>query len=356
MRTPLPDTITRADLLQAFAELDAGAEHPFADSIGYDVLHEDRRYPPKAVVGLAATRCTGRTYRPADFTGGLASKCFRILETNGFRIVGKGDIERARRDQMWKTIGTPNGGRDLYPRHLQEVGVFRGARGVWYDGGRTKATDPEGVGVTVGLLHTGKVHPDEFTPTGIRYHYPVTNSPGRDAAEIHATKAAGTLKLPVFVVTTGQHAHLRDVYRGWVRGWDDGDKVFWIDFSGEPASAPGGDHPDEVEPDTYTEGAVKTVRVNRYERDEKARQTCIDHYGARCGVCKLDFKQRYGEVGDGFIHVHHLVPLAAVGGAYEVDPILDLRPVCPNCHAMLHRRTPEPYTIEELRAMLIPER
>jgi len=36
---------------------------------------------------------------------------------------------------------------------------------------------------------------------------------------------------------------------------------------------------------------------------------------------------------------------------YEVDPINDLRPVCPNCHAMLHRKKP-PLTIEELETII----
>ena len=53
----------------------------------------------------------------------------------------------------------------------------------------------------------------------------------------------------------------------------------------------------------------------------------------------------YGDIGKGFIHVHHLTPLWDIRQGYEVNPVKDLRPVCPNCHAMLHRGTP--YTIEE---------
>jgi 5-methylcytosine-specific restriction protein A len=113
-------------------------------------------------------------------------------------------------------------------------------------------------------------------------------------------------------------------------------------------------YPDEIEPHTYAEGAGKTVTVNRYERDEGARSACIAHYGARCQVCALDFSARYGAIGEGFIHVHHLVPLSEIGRAYQVDAIRDLRPVCPNCHAMLHRQKPEPYTVVELRAQLRP--
>jgi 5-methylcytosine-specific restriction protein A len=65
----------------------------------------------------------------------------------------------------------------------------------------------------------------------------------------------------------------------------------------------------------------------------------------------VDFGKRYGRLGLGFIHVHHLVPISAIGSEYRVDPLADLVPVCPNCHAMLHRSEP-PLAIERLRRLL----
>ncbi len=99
--------------------------------------------------------------------------------------------------------------------------------------------------------------------------------------------------------------------------------------------------PDEVgEQGQFTEGAAKRITVNAYERNPDARKACIAHYGTVCVVCGFDFAQKYGEVGEGFTHVHHLRDLATMGEKFEVDPVKDLRPVCPNCHAMLHRTTP----------------
>jgi hypothetical protein len=100
---------------------------------------------------------------------------------------------------------------------------------------------------------------------------------------------------------------------------------------------------DETRPEpgqTFTEGAVKQVTVNKYERDRRARRACLDVYGFKCVVCDLDFEVKYGEVGRGFIHVHHLRELSKLGPDYTVDPVKDLRPVCPNCHAMLHTKSP----------------
>jgi 5-methylcytosine-specific restriction protein A len=112
-------------------------------------------------------------------------------------------------------------------------------------------------------------------------------------------------------------------------------------------------YPDELELGrTYNEGAKRQVRVNAYERDPRARRACIEYHGCRCTVCDLEFEQLYGAIGRGFIHVHHLRPLAASGQAETVNPVRDLVPVCPNCHAMLHRGD-RLLGIEELRQIVV---
>ncbi len=100
------------------------------------------------------------------------------------------------------------------------------------------------------------------------------------------------------------------------------------------------------------EGAKTRVMVNRYERDPDARERCLDHFGHECQVCRLRFEDRYGEIGRDFIHVHHKTPLSEIADheSHTVNPVEDLVPVCPNCHAMLHRG-PEgaTLTVDELR-------
>ncbi|MBY7915378.1 HNH endonuclease [Vibrio fluvialis] len=102
---------------------------------------------------------------------------------------------------------------------------------------------------------------------------------------------------------------------------------------------------------SYTEGALTLVEVNRFERNKKAREDCISHHGESCKACGISFAETYGSLGSGFIHVHHIVPLSKIRRGYVVDPVNDLVPVCPNCHAMLHRKTP-PLTIAELKQLL----
>ena len=99
--------------------------------------------------------------------------------------------------------------------------------------------------------------------------------------------------------------------------------------------------PEEVpEPDGYPEGASSRISVNVYERNRDARTKCIEHFGYTCQVCEFDFGATYGQLGKDYIHVHHLVPLSEIKASYQVNPITDLIPVCPNCHAMIHRTRP----------------
>jgi predicted HNH restriction endonuclease len=112
------------------------------------------------------------------------------------------------------------------------------------------------------------------------------------------------------------------------------------------------DEIDEEEVKGLPEGAAFERLVNGYERNPLARQRCIKKYGTNCFICGFSFGATYGEVVDGFIHVHHLLQLSDVGKDYKVDPIRDLRPVCANCHAVIHHRRNPAYTIKEVQSFL----
>ncbi len=110
---------------------------------------------------------------------------------------------------------------------------------------------------------------------------------------------------------------------------------------------------EELSPDDqFEEGAAIKVLVNRYERDPAAREHCIKYYGATCTACGVSLADRYGPQAIDLIQVHHLKPLAnLLGKRASINPIRDLRPVCPNCHAVIHSISP-PRTIEEVKKMV----
>ena len=135
-------------------------------------------------------------------------------------------------------------------------------------------------------------------------------------------------------------------YRKAPNGWGSPVIRYWCNSKLVPH------FPEEVKsPETVLEGAKQAVVVNRYERDSTARTKCIAHWGTVCVVCAFDFQVRYGDLGIGYIHVHHLKPLSEIGMEYELDPVQDLRPVCANCHSMLHRAVPA-LSIEALKSLL----
>lgn len=100
--------------------------------------------------------------------------------------------------------------------------------------------------------------------------------------------------------------------------------------------------------ETFTEGLKTTITVNAYERSGEAREKCLQYHGYQCSICTFDFEKVYGDIGANYIHVHHIVPISEVQREYKVNPVEDLIPVCPNCHAMIHRTRPA-QTVEQLK-------
>lgn len=135
-------------------------------------------------------------------------------------------------------------------------------------------------------------------------------------------------------------------YRPAPEGWGSHIIRYWTADRGVPY------FPEEAETSEDSgkiiEGARKTISVNKYERSQEARKLCIEKWGVRCFVCDFDFEETYGSLGAGYIHIHHLKPLSEIGEEYELDPQEDLRPLCPNCHAMVHRQIPA-YSIDDIK-------
>ncbi|MBK9578947.1 MAG: HNH endonuclease [Fibrobacteres bacterium] len=88
------------------------------------------------------------------------------------------------------------------------------------------------------------------------------------------------------------------------------------------------------------EGAKYDIISTRYERNSKNRAACLKIHGYACKICGFEFVKKYGQYGKGYIQVHHVEPLSEIGNEVVVDPKVDLIPICCNCHAMIHHKTP----------------
>lgn len=101
----------------------------------------------------------------------------------------------------------------------------------------------------------------------------------------------------------------------------------------------------------FKEGAYRFLNGSIRERNAAARKACLDEHGYDCAVCAFNFGTQFGSIGARFIHVHHRQEISRQPHEYVINPGLDLIPLCPNCHAMAHRRVPA-FTVEELRSMM----
>src|SRR5579862_5689089 len=134
---------------------------------------------------------------------------------------------------MWTELNQQVGTNAIPPKVRHEIGIYGGAQGIWVDSKVTRAVSDDCFGIAVSVLHTGTSYPDDLTGALIWCHYPRTQRPpGRDLAEIEATKNAKRFNLPVFVITGGRRSGSRDVCLGWVHDWDDDNEVFEIRFDG----------------------------------------------------------------------------------------------------------------------------
>ena len=101
----------------------------------------------------------------------------------------------------------------------------------------------------------------------------------------------------------------------------------------------------------FKEGGVRIIRVNKYERDPRNREKALKHHGVRCFGCRLTMAEMYGEIAQGYIHIHHATQLSSINDSQTPD-INELVPLCPNCHAVVHLADP-PLTIKRLKELVL---
>ena len=108
----------------------------------------------------------------------------------------------------------------------------------------------------------------------------------------------------------------------------------------------------EADNSSFKEGSMYEALDVKYERNIEARNKCLEYYGTKCMICGYDSKKVFGEDTKPIIEVHHIVPISYIKEEYEVDPIKDLIPVCPNCHAFIHSKDDGVYTIDEVKEII----
>ncbi len=105
----------------------------------------------------------------------------------------------------------------------------------------------------------------------------------------------------------------------------------------------------------FFEGGVKEIVLELQSRNRYLRNQAVAIYGQTCRVCGFNFEKFYGNLGAGYIEVHHLNPLSQRKTTRQTT-IEDVDVVCANCHRILHRNGKQPLSIDELRRAIRKKR
>jgi putative restriction endonuclease len=351
MPQSIPAGLTREHVLRTISDLDAGLAHPFGTPTGYELIFDGKRYAPKAVIGSACRYSIGRVLQPDEFSGGEApGQANNVLRDLGFTVVNKveGDAvedslaveeELRHRRGLWEKLKEKGGPSGVTPSVLRDLGIYGGAQGIWVDKARTGRITTNGEGITVAVLHTGSSYADDLAEDCVIYHYPQTRRPAsRDQAEVNATKAAGRLQLPFFVIAyPTPNSNVRDVKLGWVESWDDQSRTFLITFGNEPPEPRAAD----VTEDTPFVLATPETRMRREVKVRAGQQRfkfqVFKRYGPKCVVCGLTVKSLLdaahirSKLADGSDDPRNGLVLCANhhrafdAGLFAIDPTLEIR-------------------------------
>lgn len=303
MSEGIPDGISAEDIRQAIRNYDAGARHDFGDSTRYDLVVEGRRYPPKAILGLAARRVAGRDLGPYDFKGGLDSRCFRILEGAGFDIVPKDGNEedwseeefRAAVEAYMGMLGSLGRGE---PVNKADVNRQLRAGSLWR---RSKGSIEYRMQNISAVLET-------LGAAWIEGYKPMRNvgASGREQI-LAALRETGSDRVADFLPSAGD------------------DEVI------VRTKALRGRHRSEIEPTGNDQPRAVESQVTRYQRLPGIRAWVLQAANGRCELCDVEAPFVDAD-GLPYLEVHHIVTLAEGGP----DTISNTVALCPNCHRKLH--------------------
>ena len=102
--------------------------------------------------------------------------------------------------------------------------------------------------------------------------------------------------------------------------------------------------------DLFVEGKIKEYKYLYHSRNKNVRELCLKNSNGICYVCGFNFGKVYGEIGEGFLEVHHINPIWSFIGEHKIT-LDELYAVCSNCHSMIHRQK-KPLNVEELKRII----
>lgn len=346
-RTPIPEGITRDDVLLAIQELKTGnTVHEFHDSERYDLVHDGERFAPKAVIGIAAKRLTGHVLVPADFIGGESSKCFRVLRSLGFTVELKPDTpesgplsfevgrEYNRRSEIHGPFGGQMQGGIATPSDYLAIFLFTGERGSEF--GYEDQFREDGV-----FLYTGEGQDGDMS--FVRGNLAIRDSiqTGKQLLLFEQTRK-GFVRFVGPAHYVGHHKEQRPDSTGAIREAIVFELGMGVLVPSEPARAnevtidlPKAETLDELRAAISFKPSVNLTPKQRltvvHYRSEAVKRYVLARARGRCEGCENEapFKNKKNQP---YLEPHHTTRRAD-GGPDAPAHVIAL---CPNCHRRVH--------------------
>lgn len=105
----------------------------------------------------------------------------------------------------------------------------------------------------------------------------------------------------------------------------------------------------------FEEGGLREITKELHIRNPQLKTYTLAKYGYACVVCGFNFEEFYGDLGAGYIEVHHLLPISARKDD-SITSIKDVTVVCANCHRVLHRTGKHPISLSKLRKAILRQK
>lgn len=296
------------------------ARYHYGPARQYLLVHDGREYDSKAIVGVAHKAVDGRPLRASEFTGGDQT-VGRLLSRLHF------DVRRTRNPPWTREevvlacdLVAENGWRwlDETDSRVQELSALLRRLPIVEPHERA-ATFRNAAGVARKTADIATQHPD-YTGRATR-----GGSTDREVLQDFLDRPSE------------MHALAATIRAAAAAGELDFTPVEFLDD--DTGALEGG----------LLERLSRKRERNRTLRNQKIKKVQAAGLPVACEACGFDFGRVYGERGEGYIEVHHVVPLHVTG--LSRTGLSDLALLCANCHRMIHKKSPW-LSVDELRSLL----
>ncbi|WP_459195785.1 HNH endonuclease [Wukongibacter baidiensis] len=339
----IPKNITRKDILKAIEHIDLNGVPEERRPTKYYLKYKGRSYPPKYVISISNIIANKKELKATKFNGGKEANSY--LESLGFEIV---KVNESKYKFPYKSYSWTIISNNVFIKEMDKSTFLHSGTGI-----------PSDIREFFNIQHMvkGERKNIRLIYDGIEYEAVIEmdNLANPRSRIIWKREFADLVKKEFPKIFNIHHKNLKSEYeQPKIRFERDAEysKIFKVEFI-NPRKIYEDIEAEVNEERVYRlEGKVRYVYSKKYERDHRNRSRAIEIHGTKCIVCGFDFHKVYGELGKGYIEIHHVKPLSTLGEEVVIDPKTDLVPVCSNCHNMIHRKKERVLSIEEMKQIL----